>query len=216
MWCPGVSALVTRLVYQGNMRGEGWGWGSTRYEVMAYVIPIGYGAVAYGVVWLTGLGRVDLSLFHTNVALFVVGGTVQGLILALGEELGWRGFLVPKLAEWLTVTRTALVSGAIWAAWHVPVIAFGDYNSGTPTWYAIMCFAVAVIAMAFPLAWLRLRSGSLWPAAIMHASHNLYIQSFFDRVTVDTGPTKYLISEFGAVLALTMAVTAWLIWRARG
>lgn len=78
-----------------------------------------------------------------------------------------------------------------------------------------MCFAVAVISMAFPLAWLRLRSGSVWPAAIMHASHNLYIQSFFDRVTVDTGPTKYLVSEFGAVVALTMAVTAWLIWRAR-
>lgn len=86
MWCPGVSALITRLVYQGNVRGEGWGWGSTRYEAMAYLIPIGYGAVAYGAVWIAGLGRVDLSRFHTNVALFVVGGTVQGLILALGEE----------------------------------------------------------------------------------------------------------------------------------
>jgi membrane protease YdiL (CAAX protease family) len=108
-----------------------------------------------------------------------------------------------------------LISGAIWAAWHVPVIVGADYNSGTPAWFAIPCFAVSVISMAFPLAWLRMRSASVWPATILHASHNLFIQSFFDQVTVDTGPTKYLVGEFGALLAGTIAVTAWLVWRAR-
>jgi hypothetical protein len=73
-----------------------------------------------------------------------------------------------------------------------------------------------VISLAIPLAWLRLRSASVWPAALLHASHNLFVQGFFDRVTVDTGRTRWLTTEFGAALAVTIGVTAWLFWRARG
>ena len=72
-----------------------------------------------------------------------------------------------------------------------------------------------VVAMGFPFAWLRLRSGSVWPAAILHASHNLFVQAFFDRVTVDTGPTRWLTGEFGAGLALAFIAVGWIFWRAR-
>ena len=213
MWCPGVSALITRLIFQRNLRGEGWTWGPTRYELAAYALPIAYAACAYGAVWIFDFGRVDPSRFHANAIRFLVVGFVVGLAFALGEELGWRGFLVPKLAERCSFARTAIISGIIWSSWHVPLIIFADYNGGTPTWYSIACFAVMVVGISFPLAWLRLRSGSVWPAAIFHASHNLFIQGFFDTVTVDTGVTKYLLSEFGAVLALAAAVTGVIFWR---
>jgi hypothetical protein len=49
----------------------------------------------------------------------------------------------------------------------------------------------------------------------MHASHNLYVQGFFDRVTVDTGPTRWLTTEFGAGLAVAIGATAWIFWRRR-
>jgi membrane protease YdiL (CAAX protease family) len=213
MWCPGVSALVTRLIFQGNVRGEGWKWGPSRYELAGYALPIAYATCAYAAVWIFDFGGVDLGRFKTNALRFVTLGLVINLAFALGEELGWRGFLVPKLAERLSFTRTALVSGIIWSSWHVPLIIFADYNGGTPTLYSIACFAVMVVGISFPLAWLRLRSGSVWPAALLHASHNLFIQGFFDTVTVDTGVTKYLLSEFGAVLALAAVITAWLFWR---
>jgi membrane protease YdiL (CAAX protease family) len=215
MWCPGVSALVTRLAFQRDLRGEGWGWGETRWSALAYVLPLGYAGVAYGLVWLAGLGGVDLARFKTPWAVFFLLGTLQSLLSATGEELGWRGFLVPTLARTMSFRRTALLSGAVWAAWHMPLIFFADYNGGTPGWYSALCFAVMVVSLGFPFAWLRLRSRSVWPAAILHATHNLFVQAFFDRVTVDTGPTKWLTSEFGAALALTVAVTAWLFWRAR-
>ena len=215
MWCPGVSALATRLSFQGNVRGEGWRWGATRWAALAYVLPLGYATAAYGAVWLAGLGGVDLTRFRVGVATFVVVGSLQSLLSATGEELGWRGFLVPTLARTMSFGRTALLSGAIWAAWHVPLIAFADYNAGTPTWYAVLCFAIMVVSLAVPLAWLRLRSGSVWPAAILHATHNLFVQGFFDRVTVDTGPTRWLTGEFGAALAVTIGATAWMFWRAR-
>jgi membrane protease YdiL (CAAX protease family) len=216
MWCPGVSALITRLIFQRNVRGEGWRLGAPRWAILAYLLPVVYATAAYGLVWLTGLGGVDLGRFKTPVLTFVVVGSLQSLLSATGEELGWRGFLVPTLARTMSFGRTALVSGAIWAAWHVPLIVFADYNGGTPTWYSVLCFGVMVVSMGIPFAWLRLRSGSVWPAAILHASHNLFVQAFFDRVTVDTGPTRWLTSEFGAALALALGVTAWLFWRARG
>jgi membrane protease YdiL (CAAX protease family) len=158
---------------------------------------------------------VDLSRFKTSALVFVVVGSLQSLLSATGEELGWRGFLVPTLARSMSFGRVAVVSGAIWATWHMPLIIFADYNGGTPVWYSVLCFFVMVVALSVPMAWLRLRSGSVWPAAILHASHNLWVQAFFDRVTVDTGPTRWLTGEFGAALAITIGITAWIFWRAR-
>ncbi|HET7622627.1 MAG TPA: CPBP family intramembrane glutamic endopeptidase [Gemmatimonadaceae bacterium] len=216
MWCPGVSALITRLIFQHDLRGEGWGLGSPRWLALAYLLPVAYATVAYGAVWLLGLGGVDLARFTTGTATFLVLGTIQSLVSATGEELGWRGFLVPTLAKSMSFGRLAVLSGAIWALWHFPLIIFADYNSGTATWYSLVCFTLMVTALAVILAWLRLRSGSVWPAALMHASHNLFVQGFFDRVTVDTGPTPWLTSEFGAGLAITVGVVAWIFWRWRG
>src|SRR3954468_5547814 len=80
MWSPGVSTLTTRLVFQHNVRGEGWGWGGrngTRWAALAYVLPLGYATVGDGVAWCQKLGGVDLSRFKTGVATFLVFGIVQ-------------------------------------------------------------------------------------------------------------------------------------------
>jgi membrane protease YdiL (CAAX protease family) len=216
MWSPGVAALGTRLLYQGTLRGEGWGWGRTRWNLLAGALPLGYAAAAYGLVGLTGLGGVDPGRFDANPATFLSLGWITSLFLATGEELGWRGFLVPALVRSLPFGPTALVSGVIWLVWHLPLVLFADYNAGTPAWYAVLCFSVGVLSLSVLLAWLRLRSGSVWPAVILHGTHNLFIQGFFDRVTVSTGPTPWLTGEFGAVLALAIAGVAGIVWRARG
>jgi membrane protease YdiL (CAAX protease family) len=218
MWCPGTSGLVTRLLFQRDLRGVGWAWhrDTFRWAGLAYVLPVLYATVAYGLVWAAGLGAVDMGRFRYSIPFFLVVGSLQSLLSATGEELGWRGFLVPTLARMTGFGRTALISGAIWAAWHVPLIVFADYNGGTPAWYSTTCFVVMVVALGVPFAWLRLRSSSVWPAAILHASHNLFVQAFFDRVTVDTGPTRWLTGEFGAALALAIVATSLVFWRARG
>lgn len=65
-------------------------------------------------------------------------------------------------------------------------------------------------------AWLRLRSGSLWPTVLLHASHNLFVQMVFTPLTIDTGYTAYVIDEFGIGLALALALLGYLFWRQRG
>ena len=141
-------------------------------------------------------------------------GAAETLIFSLGEEIGWRGLLVPELARMTSFTKTALVSGIVWAAWHMPVIFLADYNSaGTPDLYGAAMFAVMIIAISFPFAWLRLKSGSLWTAVMLHTTHNIFIQGVFERLTGSTGITPYITGEFGVGLALTSVLIAYVFWR---
>ena len=96
-----------------------------------------------------------------------------------------------------------------------PLLVGSDYNAGTPAWFALPCFMVSVTGIAVVMAWLRLRSGSLWPAALLHATHNALIQGVFDKSTVDTGPTPWITSEFGIGLAVVATVAGVYFWRRR-
>ena len=232
MWSPGTAGMLTQLMYQKNLRGLGWGWGKTKYQLWSYFIPLLYAAAAYGVVWLSGLGgfynhefiektaaQFGLQSFsRSSIIAMYVGfaatlGFLQSCISALGEEIGWRGFLVPHLAKIMSFRSVVLVSAGIWSVWHYPVLFFADYNAGTPWWYSGTCFTVMVFGISFVFAWMRLKSGSLWTGMILHASHNLFIQAVFDKLTVDTGITKYITGEFGAALVVSSLVVAWIVWK---
>jgi len=143
-------------------------------------------------------------------------GMVHSIANALGEEIGWRGFLVPELFKTTGLTGTALFSGVVWALWHYPVLIGADYNAGTPTWYGLTCFTVMVLAISFIFAWMRLKSGSLWTAALLHASHNLYVQSIFTPLTHKSGNTARFFDEFGGVLPIVTIIFAIFFWSRRG
>lgn len=233
MWCPGIAGMALQLIERRSLRGLGWGWGSTRHQAYAYLLPLAYAGTAYGIVWMTGLGSfpetasitrglqafgADLSLSPAGAAAFwlVVVGTIgflQGCISATGEEIGWRGYLVPRLSEAFGPTKATLITGTVWALWHFPAIFLLDYHGATPSWYSASMFFVMVLGISFAFTWLRLASGSLWTGAFLHASHNAFIQGYFDRVTGDTGVTAWFIGEFGVALAVTGALTGYLVWR---
>jgi membrane protease YdiL (CAAX protease family) len=219
MWSPGVAALITqRLILRRSLGELGWRLGKVRYLLLAYAAPLGYCLVAYGATWLLGLGRLDRSAL---TLLATPSGVIQvlvlplaGLLTGLGEEIGWRGFLVPRLRGRFNLAATAFISGAIWAAWHMPLVLFADYDTGrTPLLYAVACFTVMLIGTSFLYAWLRTESGGPWAAALLHGSHNAFVQQVFDPLTADTGATAYITGEFGAALAIVSAVIALLVWR---
>jgi membrane protease YdiL (CAAX protease family) len=229
MWCPGAAALLTQLIYQHNISGLGWRWGGMNYMVLSYSIPLLYALTAYGIVWTTGLGGFPNASFvervvnrfggtpasavSAYVALSATLGVLGGCLSALGEEIGWRGFLVPHLAMLMSFPKLALLSGAIWSVWHYPILVFGGYNAGSPIWYALPCFTVMVIGISVVFAWMRLKSGSVWTGMLLHASHNLFVQQVLTPFTADTGHTRYFIDEFGVFLPLTAAITAVIFWK---
>lgn len=227
MWCPGIAAMATRLIYQRNLRGFGWQWGKTCYQLLSYALPFMLALIAYAVVWLTGLGGFYNQNFITAVAahqgwttlsagmviiFYILRAGTIGMIFscvsALGEEIGWRGFLVPELTRVTTFSKASVISGLIWAVWHYPALLFVGYNNGTPVWYGVICFTIMIIGFSFILAWVRIKSGSLWTAMLLHASYNLFVQQVFTPLTTDTGITPYIITEFGAAMAVVYVIAA--------
>lgn len=231
MWSPGLAAILTQLIATRSLRGLGWRLGPARWLGIAYILPLVYASPVYAFTWLTGLGifpnptriarlaeEYSSSSVATTVAIFVLFSITTDMLFpllsALGEEIGWRGLLVPELAKVTSFNKTAVISGIVWAAWHMPAIFLADLNdSGTPNLYAGAMFAVLIIAISFPFAWLTLKSRSLWPAVLLHATHNQFIMGIFDKLTANTNATPYITGEFGVGLALTSLVVAYFFWR---
>jgi CAAX protease family protein len=233
MWCPGCSALLTARLVGRDLNSLGWRWPRTKHLAAAYFIPMTYASVAYGTVWGLHLGAwnsefvrlvaeglglkgwPDWASFTLATMCLATGGAIQNASMTLGEEIGWRGFLVPELAKRMSYARTSFLSGIIWAAWHTPLLLFADYNVGTNRWYALLCFTFMLISMSFMLAWFRLKYDSLWPAVLFHASHNVFLPIVFDNLTRNTGRTLLYTTAFGAAPACTSALFAIYFWSRR-
>jgi membrane protease YdiL (CAAX protease family) len=222
MWVPGLSAIAVKLVFDHTLKGLGFARSGGRWLLVALLLPLAYALPVYLPVWLTGIGGFAPGRWGAAVpylaapgsagaaiALLLTVGLLDKLSRALGEEIGWRGFLVPEFLKLMPLAPAGLITGAIWAVWHVPAILFGGYNaSGIPLGYQLACFFVMVISSGVFFAWIRQRSDSVWPPALLHAAHNLFIQSFFDQATVNGPTTLYITGEFGAGLAFTACATA--------
>lgn len=225
MWTPGIAALVVSVFTRRKFSEFGWRW-SSRYALLGWLTPVLYGFIAYGLIWFFGIGDVPKPLFleraqmtmdftsESNFLIIMASffyisllNLLPNMFLALGEELGWRGFLVPELFKISSFKFTAIASGLVWMLWHFPGIISGNYGDNSlPLWYQLMCFGILVISGAVILAWLRLASGSFWPAVIFHAVHNGVIQNFFNNLTIDTGNTKYFMGEFGIMVPLVSLI----------
>jgi membrane protease YdiL (CAAX protease family) len=230
MWAPGLAALITQWITERSLAGLGWRLGKPRYLLISFLIPLLACVLVYGLAWgvgmvpFAGAELVDVVAQQTGlevslplaILVTVVVLFVPGLFSSAGEEIGWRGLLLPELARRTSFTRAALISGLIWAIFHYPLILFADYHSAAPLWFALIMFTISVFGISFVAAWLRLKSGSVWTAVVLHTSHNLFVQSVFDPLTLDFGLTPYIATEFGAGLALVYALVAFYFWRRRG
>jgi membrane protease YdiL (CAAX protease family) len=233
MWCPALAAFTTLKINGRKLTDLGWKWPETGLAIRSWFIPLLYATIAYAIIWICGFGAFPNREFMNSLvtrmgfqispasatALYVLfGGTVgmvRGMASALGEEIGWRGFLVPELFKTTGFTTTAIISGVVWSCWHYPLLIWGDYNNGTPAWFGLTCFTIMIVSDSVIFAWTRLKSGSLWTGALLHASHNLYIQGIFTPLTRNTGKTAWYIDEFGVVVPLVVLAFAIYFWSRR-
>ena len=109
----------------------------------------------------------------------LVYGPVINLFFAIGEEIGWRGFLYPALRQRMSTLPACLLVGAIWGLWHTPINLMGhNYGTSYPgfPWLGILGMCLFTTSAGTFLAWLSERSGSLWPAALAHGTINAAAQ----------------------------------------
>lgn len=112
-----------------------------------------------------------LGLLAVISVLQVIPAAPINAVVALGEEIGWRGWLLPRLMP-LGLLPAVILSGIIWALWHAPLILLGYNYGATPGAVALLCMTASCMVLGSVLAWFRLRSGSIWPAAVGHGAVN--------------------------------------------
>jgi uncharacterized protein len=213
MWVPAAASLVSRLVLHEGVADVSFRFGGrvgARMLGLALVYPLVVGGIAYGVAWSTGLAvwsspvlsriPIDSALLRFLARLVLNGsiGTVVGMAFAFGEELGWRGYMLTRLID-ARLPRPVLLSGVLWGLWHAPLILTGQYAAGPYPALSVVVFGVDILAAAYLFAYVRLRSGSVWPAVLAHASWNAIIQGVFDRSTANPG---IWVGESGVLVAL--------------
>ena len=108
--------------------------------------------------------------FGSEAWYLIVGAMVISTPVQAGEEIGWRGFALPRLADRAGFRRASVLLGVIWAVWHLPffyVPGIDMYGQSFPT------FALGVTAISVAMAWLYVRTnGSLLLTMLMHSAIN--------------------------------------------
>jgi len=226
MYTPAVASIIARLAVREGFSDVSFRFGGReggQATLLAWVYPMGVGFVAYGTAWATGLAKFQPPLpaqshlyssspvtnFMTSLVLTATLGTVVSCVSAFGEELGWRGYMLTRLIV-AGVPKPVLVSGLIWAFWHVPLILSGQYAAGTRPRLSAMLFVIGVVAEGYLAGYVRLRSGSVWPAVIYHGAVNAIIQGTFDRATVGT---PQAVGESGWLTAMSAIIIVLLVTR---
>jgi len=219
---PTVAALIMLLVVtkEGYSR-EGWkSLGLHRLGLNVWWIAFGLTLLitvaASAIVWATPLasfvmpegGIIDpLIELLIKVVLFT-------LTFALWEETGMRGYLLPKFLS-LGRARALAVSGLVWAAWHMPLILLTPVFPIGNKVISLPLFVATVVAASFVYGYLRLYTGSVWPASIAHSVHNA-AWGTLGAFTATSSPlivNRYLVGDYGILILMGAVVGA--IWIGR-
>lgn len=232
MWAPGLAAMATtawtekkplstlRLGHLGKPLPYLWAW----------VVPLILILLAAGLTWAAGWGTWDTSMSWLEeqapelsgtsllppgqlIALQIISGLVVGPLInslfAVGEEVGWRGFLLPRLLP-LGQTRAILVNGVIWGVWHVPVIAQGHNYPGHPL-LGMGMMVIFTTLLGFLLSWLYFQTRSPWAPAVAHGTVNAAAALpvlFFDVPDLMLGGT--LTSAAGLIILALFVIFLYL------
>ncbi len=230
MWIPAVAAFVAagwkgkrsgeKFTLLGYFRSCGFRRCGVKYILLGIALPFVYLLVPYLVYWTLypdnfAYTGVQFSVILKDLAPMTIVGIFAGLLTATGEEIGWRGFMVPELWRKYGLNKTLLFSGLIWVAWHLPLLIFGDYMEGAPLWYQLPAFLLCILPVGIIAGLLALRTRSLWPTAFLHAAHNNFDQSIFGVIT--RGDNRmYFVSETGLLTiacAWVLAVVMYVLMR---
>ena len=241
MFFPALGVLLTRLITGEGFRNA-WLRPNVRGHVKTYLLawfgpgvltPLG--TVLY---FLLFPGKFDPGLGYLKAVMETAGDaaelplpwsvlllvqTLQALLLApllnfitcFGEEWGWRGYLLPKMAHKLPPIPMLLVTGVIWGLWHAPITALGhNYGVGYPgfPWAGIAAMCGFCVMLGIFFSYLTLKTGSCIPAVLAHGAVNgtaalgVYLTADGGNPFVGPAPT-------GIVGAIPFIITALLCLR---
>jgi membrane protease YdiL (CAAX protease family) len=222
--------IVLRAVAGREAMARVWlAWGNWRYWLLFGLGFAAWYALQAALNVAFGLGGARLAplpalpnLSPTTVLIVaavqsVLLGPILGIVIAFGEEYGWRGYLQSELLK-LGRVRGVLLVGVIWGAWHWPIILMGFNYPGHPV-LGVLLMTLYTIGLAIVLGYAVLRSGSVLLAAFLHALNN-QVATFIIAIGFKAFDNAFSFG-IGIYGIATLAVVALLIlrdpiWRGKG
>ena len=224
MLVPAIIAIILKIFFFRKQSLLGLGIGRPIYYLYAILIPLAYIGLSYLLYWLivpgtfVGAGVLVNAITNTiniqNLPLAiaaVLGVTILANIpVTFGEEAGWRGLMYPIMQKLWGRDKALVISGGIWAIWHLPPLISGVYMPGASILYQIPVFIIDIFAMTVIVSWLRMKSNSIWPCVLWHIMHNFLDQAVF--TSMSSGANRaYFVSETGFITTLFAVLFAVLI-----
>lgn len=221
MWIPAASAFIAAGVAMSDnkdrfnpiklFRYVGIRFCNPLYVLLGVVIPFIYLFIPYRIYWTMhpenfSYSGVAFSVVLKDLVVYTIVYVLISLITALGEEIGWRGFMLPAFMQRLGDKGALAAVSIFWCLWHFPLLIFGDYMEGTPLWYQLIAFTLCIFPVGIIAGILTIQSKSVWPAAFLHAAHNAYDQAVFGVITKGDD-RMFFVSETGVFTI----VCAWII-----
>ena len=217
MWCPGTVALALVLLGKARFRELGLMKTGGLHLTWGLLIPL----VMTGPIYLLASAAGFCGLAPWALKGHLLGALLmlpRGLGRALGEEIGWRGFLFPRLRSRFSFPMASLLSGLIWSVWHYAVIVQGGYldSANVTLGFGLVLFTICTIGESFLYGWLRERSDSVWPAVCLHGVYNWFTQRVMEFVLLPSEKSSLAVGELSIGFALMGLILAALFWREPG
>ena len=247
MFCPLLAVLLVQKVFQRQPTGVGWKvQGGRRWWLAAWFGPAVFTVLAAVLYFAVFPHRLDLSgswlatayggemdaetlrreLGVSNLSYMLETGLFAvtlappiNMLAAVGEEAGWRGYMMPHLKEQLGLLNGRLLGGVIWGVWHWPIMLLTGYEYGTNylgapvlglVVWCVVCFALNTL-----LDWLYEKTGCIWVSAIAHGAFNAVAALF----VVLTSPADAYYNVLGPMpigligMLPMLALAVWLTLR---
>jgi uncharacterized protein len=184
---------------------------------LAIAAPTAIHLVGFVFLSVTGLAvfaAPSMSGSMGNAILDVLAGLVIGTLLALGEEIGWRGYMLPRLLDF-GVVPAMLIVGLLHGIWHLPLMLTTDYYHGTGNPLLVVpLFLITLSLVGIVYGFLRIWTGSVWPVAIAHSMANMAWE-MMNRITQTKSPlvVEYLGGESGLIVISGLLILSFILIR---
>ena len=226
MVTPAIAVVIMMVIAgEGRSRSSWISLGVTRAGLdgwwLAILGPIAVLALSYGLlisVGMASLAAPEMSRSAADIAVGLVLNLAVGLVLAFGEEVGWRGYMLPRLAA-IGIVPAMLLVGLAQGVWHLPVMLLTPfYHSGGNPLIVVPLFLVTLTLAGIFYGYLWVSTGSVWPVVIAHAVYNFVWNVGSEFVQAKSPDTmEYIGGESGVLVIAGLLIAAFfIIPRVRG
>lgn len=223
---PAVAVVLLTVASPGHGKGRAaWaGLGFRRPRIRDLLIAVGLSASVSSTSFAiaAAIGVVDIPAISLGeLGALLVRAVIMTAVFTpvfLCEEVGWRGYLLPRLATMTSGRLAAVATGVIHAAFHLPLLLITTtYQSAGNRLIIVPTVMITITAGGVVYAWSRWSSGSIWPPSAMHAAFN-QAMGRWSAIIVATSPAAlaYTTTETGLVtVCLMIIVSGYLLLRRR-